>query len=796
MERFQNQIFKLWINHEFYIPVDSEGHCMGKYYEGAMGLIIEIIRFDGGSHALKIPWLMADTLRENAYVSELLSEERSSVMQIFSDGQNTASLMQAEVFGATVLQKRIQTRDARPEAREFHDAIVAVKFNKGKSPQFCAIHAKKKNQKKTKIFPSTITDCPFTDEETFDHAYQEAKSNDTDWEKTVVVHNGKDKSIPGVYRLCESLEPNENENIWYIGVPAVVYVWGTLTMHEAITGGYMAEWHLADHLVLMERVINSVRCLHRRGFLHSDIRPANLMAKGDCKDPENYFLIDYAGYNIGLLNDNRPIEAHAESNNPIFLGPAIGGERNSPFYAPERKKGIEKEGADIVVILDRKDHYLILFGWRSYLLNNSACKIDEEILAELKMFQFEDNLSQLDIYGNTETKLKEDDLLLPGDRLQIREYVFNIESIGTLKGKLEGEQVYKCSKRFWRVYHGRIVVKNDEPFEQQWMAIPRIIELRQWAVGTDCFGIGALFIYSLFRMHGDAAVESKVSEEIAFQRLLDELSNPHYLDIIWYELSRICTQLSICHSQYRNIEDIKQIVFDPDKYWEQKSRGSGDDKGKTIDEFAIHTANLIIQTAPDSRVILKNVNYNYVHFLYIIYFSLCCLHRQQNMNESLLQEDPQPTGDIKDKVFLPFCKSRTTIPGFNGGEEESPIDNTLAFFKKFKRIIESNYFDKLQMDLDDSEGPENVPAPILRREISNLKKDIKRSRIEKEQLQQQNLDLERKIEGFENMLIKINRKINSIDYFAQKMNKKKFYSPRQFKALVEEINYLKNESRN
>ncbi|MBU3915695.1 hypothetical protein KKA14_09195, partial [bacterium] len=518
MKSVQNQEQRIWISQDIYIPVDSNGHCLGKYYEGAMGVIVEIIHLNGGSHALKIPWLMSDTPKENAYISELLTEERTCVMNIFSDGDNTSGLMQADVFGISVLQKSIQTRDARPEARAFHDSIVAVQFQRGKAPRFCAIHPDLDGRKKIKIFPQTIKDCPLEDKDVFLEAYHKAKSNETDWENSVAINLDSKNDSPDVYCLNSSFDSRNYENIWYIGVPATIYVWGSSTLHEAITEGKLADWNLGDQLVLLERITNGVHSLHRRGYLHTDIRPANIMSRGDCRISNNYFLIDYAGYNVGLSSTKEKRDLQGKTSEPVFLGPSIGGERNSPFYAPERKKGIEKEGADTAIVLDRKDHYLVLFGWRSILLKDEVPVIKDEILDQLNQFEFNEKTSNTHKTGGDNQQIKEDDLLLPGDRLQIRDYIFDIEAVGTLNDSLKGEDVYKCSKKYGRIFHGKIVINCDKPLEQKWMAIPRIIELRQWAVGTDCYGIGALFLYCLYRMPGDSAVTSKVVAEIAFQR--------------------------------------------------------------------------------------------------------------------------------------------------------------------------------------------------------------------------------------------------------------------------------------
>jgi serine/threonine protein kinase len=786
MNRTSEQELKLWISQDFYIPVDHQGYSVGKYYEGAMGIVVEIKRSTGGSYALKIPWLMGDTVKENAYVAELLIEERNSVLSVFSDCSNTSGLMHAEVFGSAIVQKPIQTVAAPPEAQRFHNAAIAIQFRKGRAPRFCAVFAACDKKEKLRVFPPKIEDCPFSDKKVFDRACSKAKAGDTDWSNLVGVNLSRDQSLAGVVTLKDSLHQQTDENAWYLGVPAVIYVWGSTTLHEVISEGKLANWHLEKHLTMVERIVKGVDSLHKRGFLHTDIRPANIMSRGECDDPHNYYLIDYAGYNVGLTPHEPSHSSKPKPAGAGCLGPSIGGERQSPFYAPERGKGVEKEGADTAIVLDKEDHYLVLFGWRNKLLEADGKSIKEQFIAELERCGFEDSPARGAQQGFGKQQNNENDILLPGDRLQIREFIFKIEAVGSLKGLLQGAEVYRCSKHYYKIYHNRIVSTAEEPFSKHWIAIPRIIELRQWAAGTDIYGIGALLLYTLFRKQGDAITELKIIQDLTFQRLLAELANPHYLDSVWYELSRICTQLSMCHSQLRPRDDLKRILFKPDAFWEQ-SRLNLSTEGKSIDAYASYVTNLVIHTAPDSAKILQNLGYNYIYFLYAIYFTLCCMHRQQAMSKNLLEAEHRIPAEFgpDNRLFLPFCVSRITPPV--SLQESSPIEAVQSFLSKFKKIVESGYFKDFILTNQQEEKPENLPAPLLRREIGQLKhsnsqlSDLNRNlTVERDHLQQQKLTLE-------NTLQDVNQRLESMASFAGKMNKHLFYDSKQVKDLVAEI---------
>ena len=104
-----------------------------------------------------------------------------------------------------------------------------------------------------------------------------------------------------------------------------------------------------------------------------------------------------------------------------------GRERNSPFYAPERRTGIEKESADTAVILkDENGDYRLLLGWRTDVVNDGL------IVNEVKEKMIQHHFSILDSEENKESSNSTDtDLLLPGDRIQIREYIFSYASYKT-----------------------------------------------------------------------------------------------------------------------------------------------------------------------------------------------------------------------------------------------------------------------------------------------------------------------------------------------------------------------------
>jgi hypothetical protein len=65
----EQEYYNLWINDEAFIRVDREGRCLNYCAEGSLGLIVQLLSDKSDkSWALKIPRLVGETHRENAYI--------------------------------------------------------------------------------------------------------------------------------------------------------------------------------------------------------------------------------------------------------------------------------------------------------------------------------------------------------------------------------------------------------------------------------------------------------------------------------------------------------------------------------------------------------------------------------------------------------------------------------------------------------------------------------------------------------------------------------------------------------
>ena len=81
----QTELLKLWIQQEWYIELTKQGYCHNVVQEGTVGVIVQIHHVAGAlKRALKVPRLRADTLRENAYIIQILEEESKTVFEVCS----------------------------------------------------------------------------------------------------------------------------------------------------------------------------------------------------------------------------------------------------------------------------------------------------------------------------------------------------------------------------------------------------------------------------------------------------------------------------------------------------------------------------------------------------------------------------------------------------------------------------------------------------------------------------------------------------------------------------------------
>lgn len=668
----------LWINADMYIPINPRtGQCAGLCAEGALGFIVQLCSINDPEqhYALKIPRLMGETHRENAYICQLLEQERIAVQKVHGGrNANPIGLLNAQVL-LDCLRGPIDTaRSSDETARAWDNAIILVRFEKSSNPYFCLLL---KTDNGIKTLPDTIA-MPLDRDRFHELATLAVEPKDNKpWARTVFLDFGEPSSKVSaslqkstIFPIDVAFKEDRIGNTWYAGVPSVVYGWAPGTLQEAISLGTRGYWNIHQHLQFAERVCRGVNQLHSKHMLHGDLRPANIVYQSqDATEPENYSLTDYGSF---ADTTARPAARGNGPSGETVLGPIVGGERTSAFYAPERRSGQERESADTAVIIKTAgDRVFVVLGWKSDLIDE-ATNFPKDNLLEMVKPEF----------LRTHRRENETKFLQAGDRIQIREYIFELREAETV---YNNRQIFECDERFYKIYHGRIVVESSDAFAQPMQAfpIPRTIELQKWSAGTDLYSLGVLALYSVYRngqanssinnvKDGDKenSTGSSTDEgsetnnhqvEDDFREMLVYLASPPYFNVIWLELDwlRHLLEHYLDTSAKLTGDDFAKI---PVERWNEAFPSEGHEpKGtRTLRAMVVETTRLITQTVPGTRLLVEAVGYDLGAFIFFIHFAMCCLHRSTHMESDTLANLEKWSG------LKPFCDSRLDEPDING----------------------------------------------------------------------------------------------------------------------------------
>ena len=480
----------IWLSGDHYFAINENGYCLAPVFEGALGIVIQITHVTrGNKYALKIPRLFADTSRENAYIKDILVTEKSQAAAV-RQAENIVRCVEMDLISRPVSGNHRQDL-----VSWINNSLIGIQFKKGTKPRFLQL--------------SQEISCPIglNGDRSKGEYYEDilAKMHQGHWLDTLEFSipsngqaNAQGKDAYRISPLRTDHDAQNFENSWYFGVPSILYEWGEMTLQYLVSDARanFADWKYGNYFTLLQTICRGANGLHKRGFIHADIRPANIMTNA-INTPEAYKLIDYAGFGMGGVVDPR------ESGGNTVTGPAINGERISPFYAPERRYAIEKEDADIAIVLEttrlnhnkenekeevivnEKEEVIVVYlGWRQKLINR-----EEECI----MSNVEKALKGLD--GFTPSTNVE---LLKGDRLLARDFLFEILEVGKLSESTGLDKlVYICSRNVSQLFHGKIVVKHPNATPNQWFSIPRATEIKQWSVASDVYSIGGLALYLL-----------------------------------------------------------------------------------------------------------------------------------------------------------------------------------------------------------------------------------------------------------------------------------------------------------
>ncbi len=733
------EVHRIWVNANYYLRVDHEGYITGTCYEGALGCVVPLLStHDQNRLALKIPRMLADTVRENAFISQVVQAESMIVYRANEEYKATAGLIPVQAYGRDVLRGVRELRNApTPDARRQDGCILLFSFRKDRNPRICAVTYK--DGQRVVFPPGCDAGLSFLTQALWERALAAACNVDDSaaasyyfevWPQAQA--SGSDQAITHA-PLISTMLTTEWSEVWFGALPSILYNWANGTLQEMVSQGRLQTWSLDQHYELCCRVLRGVDTLHGKSFIHGDLRPANIMTCGSANAPEDFVVGDYGSFSEDFSQFGSP---QTGGSGHTMVG-GLGRHRTSVFYAPERRAGVERETADVALILSDLDEvdvdgeYFLYFGWRSRMLDPRTNAPDETLLRTLR----EDWRRMIDA-RREERPASVGDRLARGDRLRVREFIFTVleaeefddleEWAEALPGSGEGSErksfgkrtVFRCHRRFAQVLHERLTVYDNT---QEGLAdctvigLPNYVELRQWSVATDLYGTGALLLYTVF-MNGvrkglTPASESQVrapggedpltNSETLLAQMLEMLEGIPSFFALWSDLEDF--RWNIEHPDHAELTgpqlarlEIRHRLSSsrPDASMGPVYSIDSSDESRTIGGFALRTVNNLLRSVPNIRYVLQVfqsvilgcgegnrtiASYNAAHFLLFMHFVMSCLHRRAHLRQ--LDEL---------ELAYPFCRDRCELPAPDG-----PASKALVRLEELKRRLLQPRYDAI-----------------------------------------------------------------------------------------------------
>ena len=685
---------KLWLDGDHYIEIDSEGRCIGECPEGALGCVIQVQSHNGrfGKLALKLPRLLGETHRENAYITGIVNKELNTALTIH--GKEAIK----ELLPITMIGPEGPFR-TRINSESITDGFLLVNFEKGKKPLLCFINVKGEKYPPASPFPFTNTEeLSKLLEQNKDPNTQNMKAafflEEIDRRNASQQMENKDFSELNAYSMTKASEIDTIGTTWALGMPSILFRWVDGTLQEALDRNEKQKWGFQQNVRFMKIMCDGIQGMHGSGFIHADIRPANIVYSEDPKNPNNYYIADYGGY--GNMDS---ADLDDQDDNVNSLGPIVAGERYSPFYAPERRTGIERENADTVYF--RYDQaggkvYVIL-GWRRDIEN---IEIDDVIRRTL---------------GNEQPANEQPALvagLMRGDRIQIRDYVFELHMDEMRIDNLNNTRLLECRIPYWQIFRGKIAVAqhyDEANMLADSLPIPRLVELRQWSAATDLYGLGILALYIVYHDSQRAIAPTPSPTEIGdkFRVMADHLSHVTTLNAVWYLLE---------HIRYHIEETLSGVeALTPDAFvrHEIPSHNGGNIELKEEAKGIVHQFALIV---PESKkVLIESFDRNIGYFVLYMHFILSCIHRMSDL------KGPEQSSRYMSGRFSPYSRDRCEQPQ----DENRAICQANERLEKLENYCNNPYVEALQLDPEEIDNlPDIESDPFVHAKLQNAQENL------------------------------------------------------------------------
>lgn len=287
---------------------------------------------------------------------------------------------------------------------------------------------------------------------------------------------------------------------WWFNVPVTTFTWLHANLEMLLTafvnapGGVedesvdhlstgLLKWSVPKWIELLKSLCNGLVNIHRRGSVHGDPRPANIMVHSeDLRDiaPENFAWID-----VGLGFPDGNLGSLEESEGQTVVAPRpLGGGRSTIFYAPERVESIEYEDADVVELKPhpaKTKNGKFPFSQLHFLYKPHTSHAGIQL-----------KLSDGPGPGQALARLRK------GDRIQIREFVFEVHGI-------DRENHYLIISHIYELVMGRLLVELNTPGAIESLydrlkhaSIARYRIFQSWTQSSDIYSLGLLALYIFF----------------------------------------------------------------------------------------------------------------------------------------------------------------------------------------------------------------------------------------------------------------------------------------------------------
>lgn len=630
----------IYIGPDTAVAVDStSGHILGAKAEGTLSIIIyggeaktlKGKRFET-EKAIRIPRLLQSDILLNFHVAEIAYHESRQAARF--SAVNT-------VLGATNFYRLDEANTFTPMPGTNEPCYVGFYLSPASQYQVCLVS---RSGAWPKGFDQYLNQIPLKSEELFDHILRQCESSQENiFSKLLFLPErmvqddliSNESVVKTVSRETLGVDYAKREiGGWWFNIPVAVYPWMSANLERLLTGYVdgpkdddardgvvnLRSWSLYEWFQLIRSLALGLNALHREGAIHGDPRPANIMTNIQDKTdfgPESFRWIDIGlGYGAeDVLRDG--------SEETLITPRPLGGGRTTVFYAPEREEELEFEDADVV--------HLKRFG-------------DQENRSELTFYWREQtHLSPMVLpLKNKHRALRELGRLSKGDRVQVREFVFDVEDVKENSIVVSG---------IYEVFLDRVLVQKSSSERQvvherlEFSPISRYRIFQQWSQATDIYGLGMITLYLLFLkgLHALklASVSSNASpdnpasrnsiydrtnRERTFSELARLLRNRSFLENLLVVLKR---------NGFNNLESL----------WQQELRTPESEVSKKVSD-EIHAMDT------NFEFIWRGLNGNNGLFIQVIYFCLCCVWRQEEVKEIVQRRQVD---------FEPFCESRLMI---------------------------------------------------------------------------------------------------------------------------------------